>query len=152
MIQPHTADKGTHITLQPTWTKGRRERDIPIVTRSQREALDQAKALVREPGASLIPTHRTYAQQRWLYDKQTRQAGLSNLHGLRHAYAQNRYRELTREHDPEGQGWACPMRGGPSRNDLKHPEQTRIDTEVRLQISEEMGHGRILITYVYLNG
>ena len=150
MIQPRTADKGSHLVLKPTWTKGRRSREIPIVTQSQRDAIEQAKQMAPEPRASLIPPHRTYVQQRRLYDKQTRKAGLSNLHGLRHAYAQNRYRALTRALDPNGEGWACPMRGGPSRSELKDPEQARIDEEVRLQISQEMGHGRILITYVYL--
>ncbi|GAB3112559.1 hypothetical protein GCM10027217_41860 [Pseudomaricurvus hydrocarbonicus] len=33
-------------------------------------------------------------------------AGLSKLHGLRHAYAQERYRELT--------GWNAPANGGPA--------------------------------------
>ena len=37
------------------------------------------------------------------------------------------------------------MRGGPSRDDLKG-QNARIDTEVRLQISAEMGHGRLNIT------
>ncbi len=54
---------------------------------------------------SLIPNHRSYVQQKQVYEKQTARAGLSQLHGLRHEYAQSRYQELT--------GWKAPAAGGP---------------------------------------
>lgn len=44
---------------------------------------------------SLIPSHRNYRQQLRIYEGQTIRAGLSRMHGLRHAYAQRRYEELT---------------------------------------------------------
>ncbi len=37
-------------------------------------------------------------------------AGLRNLHGLRHAYAQRRYKELTE--------WEAPINGGPNSRQL----------------------------------
>ena len=40
---------------------------------------------------SLIPANKTYIQQRHVYDGQCKAAGLSNMHGLRHRYAQMRY-------------------------------------------------------------
>ena len=55
----------------------------------------------------MIPHAKKYRQQRNIYDAHTRLAGLRNLHGLRHAYAQTRYRELT--------GWESPINGGKKR-------------------------------------
>ena len=148
MIKVHEADRGGYLRLEETWTKGKRERDVPIVTDSQRQALEDAKALA-PPGKALIPNDKTFAQQRWMYTAEAQRAGLSRLHGLRHAYAQDRYEALTRQLDPAGQGWTCPARGGPAMDDLDDTE-AHIDQQARLQLSDEMGHGRLRITFVYL--
>jgi hypothetical protein len=63
------------------------------------------------------------------------------MHGLRHAYAQQRYLELT--------GWPSPQGGGPSKKDLT-PAQQQADQLARLAISRELGHVREQITAVYL--
>jgi len=63
------------------------------------------------------------------------------MHGLRHAYAQRRYEELT--------GWRSPVAGGPSSRSLTQ-EQKEQDREVRLIISRELGHEREQVTAVYL--
>jgi hypothetical protein len=63
------------------------------------------------------------------------------MHGLRHAYAQNRYEELT--------GWRPPAAGGPRVRALT-PEQRRIDQKARLTISLELGHERPQIVAVYV--
>jgi hypothetical protein len=89
----------------------------------------------------LIPQDQTYIQQRRFYDKVTREQGYYNLHGLRHAYAQNRYKEMT--------GWACPLAGGPSRKDL-NATQKKLDDNARLWISQELGHSRSAITKNYI--
>ncbi len=44
---------------------------------------------------SLVPSNRSYMRQMRVYAGNTLRAGLSHMHGLRHAYAQNRYEELT---------------------------------------------------------
>ncbi|MGB5300314.1 MAG: hypothetical protein WBN48_16450 [Thiogranum sp.] len=62
-------------------------------------------------------------------------------HGLRHAYAQDRYEELA--------GWSCPAAGGPVAKDLT-PEQREIDSQVRLTISRELGHERAAVVGAYL--
>lgn len=67
------------------------------------------------------------------YEGDTLCAGLSHMHGLRHAYAQNCYEELT--------GWNCPAVGGPDRKSLT-PEQREADREARLTISQELGRER----------
>ena len=148
MIRPHEADRGDRIHLQDSWAKGGNPRDVRLTTPGQRQALDEAKALV-PPGRALIPGDKDFHQQRNIYKAQTRRAGLSNMHGLRHAYAQRRYRTLTRRLDPNGEGWHCPARGGTPQKDLSK-ENYRIDVQARTQISEEMGHERLRITYVYL--
>lgn len=138
-FQPSYADRGDHIALKGSWTKGGRERTVPITTTEQRRLLD----LVHEfTGAgALIPAHKNYIQQRHTYDGQCKAAGLSNMHGLRHRYAQDRYEVLT--------GWKAPAAGGPSARDLT-PAQRNLDTQTRQAISRELGHERTQITAVYL--
>lgn len=38
--------------------------------------------------------------------------GVCKLHGIRHAYAQRRYIELTKQLDPLNIGLRCPIAGG----------------------------------------
>ena len=138
-IQVAWADRGTYLKLKGSWTKGGRERTIPIRTEAQRKLLERVKALTG--GGSLIPASSTYIEHLKLYENQTRGAGLEKLHGLRHAYAQERYKELT--------GWEAPAAGGPSRDKLNE-EQKALDHEARMTISRELGHGREVISVVYL--
>ncbi len=140
-IKPQIADRGDHLELKGAWCKGGRPRRIPILTEMQRMVLEKAKALVKHPGHSMIPVNKRYITHRHLYDKQCLRADFKNLHGLRHAYAQSRYKTLT--------GWQSPIAGGPSYGQL-NPEQRIIDQYARMTISEELGHGRIQITMNYL--
>jgi len=144
---PSVADKGTYIALKSTWTKGGVARLVPITTQEQRDFLDALKKQVKR-GCSLIPSDKNYREQENTYVSQTRVAGFTNLHGLRHAYAQRRYRVLVNELS-SGRGWECPINGGPSRQDLK-AWQKSIDEDARLIISNELGHSRINITLNYL--
>ena len=138
-IQPDLAVKGALLWLKPSWTKGGREREIPIGTAEQREVLDRARQLAGK--GSLIPSHKTYVQQLRLYEGQCIRAGLSRMHGLRHAYAQTRYRELA--------GFEAPSAGGPTKSALS-ADQRALDKEARAVISSELGHNREAITVVYL--
>jgi hypothetical protein len=82
-----------------------------------------------------------YRDQQNRFKAQTARADIYRVHGLRHAYAQRRYFELT--------GWKAPAAGGPRSKDLS-PEQKVVDREARLAISRELGHEREQITAVYL--
>lgn len=135
---PSYADRGDYLLLKDTWTKGGKARQIPIRTKDQREVLDRAYRLAGR--GSLIPADRNYVQQLRVYEGHTARAGLSKLHGLRHAYAQQRYLELT--------GWRCPAAGGPESSTLT-PTQRAHDIEARLTVSHELGHEREAITAVY---
>jgi len=138
-IRPCIADQGDHLFLQRSWTKGGRERIVPIRTEQQRELLDRAHRLAGR--ASLIPGNRNYVQQMRVYEGNTRRAGLHHMHGLRHSYAQKRYEELT--------GRACPAAGGPVARELT-PEQRERDCAARLTISRELGHEREAVVGAYL--
>ena len=133
------ADRGTYLKLEGSWTKGGRERIVPIRTQAQRDLLGRVRDLTG--GGSLIPEGSKYIEHLKLYENQTAAAGLEKLHGLRHAYAQERYRELT--------GWVAPAAGGPSRVELSD-EQRAEDRAARMEISRELGHGREQISVVYL--
>ena len=138
-VKPCIADRGQVLTLQASWCKGGREREIPIQTVEQRAVLNAAHALAGL--GSLIPADKPYVQQQRKYDAQCKAAGLSNMHGLRHQYAQMRYEALT--------GWKCPKAGGPARNKLRGAKRG-IDRAARLTISAELGHSRIAIVTIYI--
>ena len=138
-FQPRLADKGDSITLKPSWTKGGRPRTVPVLTERHRALLDEAHQVAGQ--GSLIPPDKTYIKFRKEFQYQTLKAGLNNLHGLRHNYAQWRYQSLT--------GQKCPKAGGPARKDLK-PAAQELDRDARLTIAEELGHGRIDVTKAYL--
>jgi hypothetical protein len=138
-FQPGYADQGDYVAIQGSWAKGGRERMIPITTPDQRAMLDEAHRLAGI--GSLIPADKSYIRQRQVYDGQCKRAGLSNMHGLRHRYAQVRYETLT--------GWASPKAGGPKVNQLDSA-QRQSDRLARQEISRELGHERIAVTAVYL--
>ena len=125
------------IRLKGSWTKGGRDRVIPIKTPAQREALAKAAYIARS--GSMIPPDRSYRQHLIIWEKETAAQGIGRTHGLRHAYAQRRYLELT--------GWAAPAVAGIRK---LTPDERAKDQEARKIISEELGHGRIAITNAYL--
>ena len=138
-ICPDLADRGDTLWLKPSWTKGGRAREIPIRSETQNAVLDRAKQLAGK--GSLIPAHKTCVRQLKLYEGQCIRAGLSRMHGLRHAYAQRRSEEIT--------GFRAPLAGRPTRPALSI-EQRALDKKARAVVSRELGHRRIAITSVYL--
>lgn len=137
-IRPGWADRGDTLVLEDSWAKGGRARAIPIRTALQRHVLDEAKKFAGR--GSLIPANRSYVQQLRRFEYQCDRAGIHRVHGHRHQYAQERYRELT--------GWAAPAAGGPRSRALTR-EQKLVDREARLTITCEMGHGREQVTAIY---
>lgn len=126
-------------TLKGSRAKCGRERMVPINTTEQRDALQTAHRLAGT--GSLIPANKTYIQQRHVYDGQCKAESPSNMHGLRHRYAQRRYEILT--------GGKSPAAGGPSKAQLDL-SQRLADRHVRQQISHELRHERVKVTAVYL--
>lgn len=140
-FRPSFADKGNKIALKATWTKGGRAREIPITNERQRSLLNEAHELVG--AGSLIPDNKTYIQQLNTYKHEIASAHLGKLHGLRHNYAQWRYKVLT--------GMKPPANGGEKYKDMSEQEKL-MDTIAREQISAELGHGRLDVTNTYLGG
>ena len=138
-FMPGYADKGDRLELKASWSKGGKARSIPIRSPLQRAVLERSHQLAGK--GSLIPSDRNYRQQLRIYEGHTIRAGLSRMHGLRHAYAQRRYEELT--------GWAAPAAGGPVSKSLS-VEQRKLDREPRLTISHELGHERVSIVRIYI--
>ena len=140
-FQPSYATAGgpDSIKLKASWCKGGREREVPIRNDYQREVLARAAAMAGS--GSMIPKGQSYIKRLKQYEYETKRAGMSRLHGLRHEYAQTRYRELA--------GWESPAKGGPKAKELT-PERKAQDLAARLQISQELGHNREAITAVYL--
>jgi site-specific recombinase XerC len=138
-LSPGYAIQDGHIKLKASWTKGGRARTVPIRTDAQCALLEEVRVLAK--GGALIPPNRNYVEQLHRYERQLRNAGLQKLHGLRHAYAQRRYEELT--------GWNAPVAGGPATKSLNE-EQRTLDRGARETISRELGHDRISISAVFL--
>ena len=137
-LSPSWADRGDRILVKASTAKGGRPRHVPVRTEAQRRLLDEARRLAG--GGALIPPGRNYAEQRRVYEAQTREVGMERSHGLRHAYALDRYEGLT--------GWKAPAAGGPARSELADRER-RVDAAARLRISRELGHGRLEIVRRY---
>jgi hypothetical protein len=127
-------------------TKGGRPRNIPITGEHQMAALARAAELQGQH-RSLIPAELSYAQ----YRAACYRHGIA-FHRERHAYAQARYAVMT--------GAACPVEAAvPHRVHHRYlaeqlglsvPAARELDRAVRLQIAEELGHGRIDVTNSYL--
>ena len=137
-FSPAYADRGEVVAVKASTAKGGRARDVPVLKDSQRRLLEEARRLAG--GGAMIPRDRNYVEQKRVYEDQTKAAGLDRMHGLRHAYALDRYEDLT--------GWKAPAAGGPPRHALKG-DGKRIDTAARLTISHELGHGRIDVVRQY---
>jgi site-specific recombinase XerC len=138
-FRPGYAIKVDHIKLKASWTKGGRARTVPIRTDEQRKLLEEIRRLAK--GGALIPSNKNYEEQLHRFERQVRDAGIKNPHGLRHDYAQRRYEELT--------GWKAPLAGGQASNSL-NSEQRALDEKARGVISRELGHDRTSITRTYL--
>lgn len=136
---PSYADQGSFLQLKGSWTKGGRAREIPVVSTTQRELLNRVRSTAGT--GSMIPPDTSYASWNRHYKAVASKCGFSNLHGLRHGYAQRRYQALT--------GWLSPFAGGPLRKEL-NAAQKDLDIQARLRVSRELGHNRLEITNVYL--
>lgn len=126
-VRPQWADRGDTLHLKASWTRGGRERDIPITSETQRAVLNEARQLAGN--GSLIPAELSYRDQLNRFKAQTARAGIDRVHGLRHAFAQARYEAMT--------GWPAPAAGGPTSKQ-RTPEQRAIDRAARLAISAQL--------------
>ena len=149
-------------------TKCHKYRRIEITTESQRETLQSAKNFAKSNAMrSLIPNDMTLNQSQ---DAAYRKAqavrdatGLKyHFHGERHAYAHQKYTALWQERT--GYPIACPAALGLGGRKLRGEWQRQaiattglsksrlleMDKQIRLKVSEDLGHGRVDVTLTYL--
>ncbi|WP_075996622.1 phage integrase N-terminal domain-containing protein [Salaquimonas pukyongi] len=138
-FRPVYADQDSFIRLKASWTKGGRARNVPITSKHQREVLDLVKRIARD--GALIPPGKTYVSQLKRYERETLSVALRKTHGLRHRYAQKRFRVLA--------GFACPLEGGKTRREMT-PQEREADRAARMRVSRELGHNRLSVTDTYL--
>ena len=138
-LRPHIADNKTYLALN-VGTKGGRDRVVPIDTPEKRALVDLAKTFAASKLASVSDPTKTLAQVKNHYYHVLRACGITRAegitgHGLRHGYANDRYREIS--------GEASPVRGGQTQN-------RETDKAARLEVAEELGHSRESVTTHYL--
>jgi integrase len=138
-LRPHIADQDTYLALN-VGTKGGRDRVVPIDTPEKRALIDLAKTFAASKLASVSDPTKTLAQVKNHYYHVLRSCGITRAegitgHGLRHGYANDRYREIS--------GEASPVRGGQIQN-------RGADKAARLEVAEELGHSRESVTTHYL--
>jgi hypothetical protein len=138
-LRPSMADRGNTLLIHPSWAKGGRRREIPIQHPRQRALLNEVRRLAGQ--GSLVPEGQTYIAARKELERSTWAAGIRNMHGHRHWYAQWRYRALT--------GALAPAAGGRTYENMNRAERA-ADYRARLIVSRELGHNRIEITDAYL--
>lgn len=138
-FRPGAADQGGFIALQASWCKGGRARAVPLIHQRQRDLLQEIHDVAGD--GALMPAGMTYKQARDAIENATWGAGIRNMHGHRHWYAQWRYQALM--------GAPCPAAGGRTSENLTSAERA-TDYRVRLQISRELGHNRVGVTDAYL--
>ena len=121
-------------------TKGGREREVPITSPAQVQALERA-AEAQGGDRSMVPEEQSWAAWREGDLREARDlvqaATGGGLHDLRAAYACQRYQELT--------GHAAPCAGG------EILDRDR-DAAARMAVAEELGHGRAEVTSEYVGG
>ncbi len=138
-LRPHLADKGTYLSVTHG-TKGGRDRVEQIRAPEQRAVLELAKKFCATPSSSTSDPQRKLSQWKNHYYLVVRSCGITRKdgitsHGLRHQYANERYRELT--------GSDSPLRGGA-------PVDRDTDRAAREVVAEELGHSREDVTTHYL--
>ena len=124
-------------------TKGGRSRMIEQISERGREAIGYAKSVLS--GKNTMTDGKTERQWEGRFNRTVRAHGISkdkcgaSPHGLRHAYAQERYAMLT--------GFEAPVKFDSKESFLANAQLVAgekwkdLDGDARLQIKEELGHG-----------
>ncbi|MCD6047744.1 MAG: hypothetical protein K0S08_1391 [Gammaproteobacteria bacterium] len=112
---------------------------VQVIVCLYRRVHEDKKQKLDNQSLRKLSTEETLRNSRKLV-AQLQKIGLKDAHGLRHAYAQKCYKELT--------GWEAPINGGPTYKELTK-EQKIIDYQIRLVLSERLGHSRAAILKNY---
>ena len=141
-------------------TKGGQARILPITSSEQLTVLKKA-AEIQGKAKSLIDPSLSYKEHKAICYRET-----SNFHAERHFYANSRYESLIKEtlgidikspvlsNKPNGMRWREFITQEAAKQGVFiHPDQAReFDREVRLKLSEELGHKREDVVSRYVGG
>jgi integrase len=138
-LRPFIADKGAYLAVT-VGTKGGRDRVVPIDTPQKRALLERAKTFCANRSSSTSDPARKLHQWKNHYYQVVRSCGITRkegitVHGLRHQYANDRYKALS--------GTDSPVRRGGMI-------EREADRAARLIVAEELGHSREGVTTHYL--
>jgi site-specific recombinase XerC len=139
-----TKDSTDSISLKGSWCKGGRPREIPITNNEQRQLLTEIKAHQLTHGEkSMIPKEQSFKAYYRDYNEARYDVGIAG-HGLRHQWAQSRFKELSG-------GIDCPLAGGAEYASLNQSDKLKWD-KAASQVNQELGHGKdrqdITSTYI----
>ena len=124
-------------------TKGGRSRIIEQVSERGQRAIDYAKKVMS--GKNTMPPDKTERQWNGRYSRTVRAHGLTKnssgytSHGLRHAYAQERYAQLS-GFEPRAQ-FDSQAEFRAAAEQAAGPAWKGMDRDARLQLKTELGHG-----------
>lgn len=142
MLKPLSADQGKTLFVTDG-TKGGRARMVPVDSERKRELIERAKVIAAGNKRGVLsdrPT-RTLASALNRYYYLAKKVGLCKadlgvtLHGLRHEFANNLYRQLT--------GANSPVNGG-------RVEDQEVAGVAMQTVSEQLGHSRKHASAAYL--
>jgi integrase len=142
MFRPFSADRGNELLVEHG-TKGGRARLVPLNTDEKRELIDLAKAIAVDNVKRILSARPRlkFHQSRAHFYYLAKKVGLTKaklgvtLHGLRHEFADRRYKELTGVH--------APVNGGPRIDRYR-------DWAARDILVLELGHSDRAKTAAYL--
>lgn len=123
-------------------TKGGRGKGVDrwVPVNGQQIQMLKAAASYQSKANNLMPSEKRYNQWRdhayYLWRVATQNTGINGFHDLRAAYACQRYQELTGCHAPVIDG--------------NRTADKALDTQVRVILSQELGHNRIDVLAAYI--
>lgn len=140
------AEKLGRINIQDGTKGGRAGASAPRwieVDEHVRDALEFARQVSPIGSRNMVATSESYRDVERGIARPAREVlhayNLKGFHELRAAFACERYEQITRHR--------APINGGES-----HALDRRLDREARIQISQELGHGRIDVVAAYIGG
>lgn len=147
---------------KPDGTKNSRARNIPLSDQQIMLLKNTKNFMAVNKQHSLIDPNQTYDQYHtWSYNALksfTNSNENYHFHGERHEFAHQRFQELWQE--KTGSAIQAPVIAGKFKSDwikyaadktgLSSEQIKTIDHDIRLQVSHELGHGRIAIARDYL--
>ena len=139
----YATQKEGFIQLKGSWCKGGRPREIEITNDQQRDVLERTGEFQKgHKERSMIPGGQSFKAYYRDYNEAREIVAIAG-HGLRHQWAQDRFREIS--------GLEPPIANGKPYDDLSDRDRVLFDKASAI-VNQELGHGvnRLDITATYI--